>query len=114
MGILYNRFTPEYLDGEWTLIKTFTEVRTSVSIDTTGKSELLVTCNDMVSARIYIGVEHFVENGKRIFNTNTNRGYGFSVLYSSTNSTIYVDGVSYPSVSGVENLDSVNVKVYAR
>ena len=52
MGILYNRFNADYSETKfWTLITTITEQSTAVSLgDLTGKTELLVVCNNMVSA----------------------------------------------------------------
>lgn len=120
MGILYNRFTQE--SRTWTLIKTFTEVNTKLPIDTTGKSELLVVCDDIVSVFIHCGITYSnsrITGRRKIYNTNTGTGYGYAVNYLNYDSSlqgpsIKVEVVSYPSVSGQTYPSSANVKVYAR
>ncbi len=119
MGILYNRFTPEYLDGEWTLIKsdTISPLWAEVPIDITGKRELLVICNDMVSINIHILDNDVLlagGNKKKIYNTNTGTGYGFSVDFNPSTSRLRIDATRYPSISSYARLDSVDIKVYAR
>ena len=127
MGILYNRYNDETNGSTyWTLLTTFTDVNTDMPIgDLTGKTELLVVCNDIVAALFCIrnvSTNPFVEHGdvEKIYNDNTGTGYAFEIAYRPYYSplhspTIHVDGHSYTSVSGGgSTLASVNTKVFVR
>ena len=121
MGILYNRFTIPPATGSWELIDTFTEVRTWKTINTTGKTELLVVCNDIVSALFAVcapGTYTTSPNNNtvaQIYSANTGTGYGFTVQYDfGTPNRLYVWGYSYPNATTETYLSSVNTKVYAR
>lgn len=122
MGILYNRFTQETsTSNAWTLIKTFTEVNTAVTIGITGYTEILVVCNDIVSMlfcitdRGSVTSKYQKSHEERIYNTNTGTGYHFDAEFYQYGSSIKVSGRSYDSVSSSgSTLNSINTKVYAR
>ena len=122
MGILYNRFTPEYVaPTTWTLLTSFTDVRTEVPLgDLTGKTELLVVCDNLVS--ILFPIYEMGNNALydtaypgKIYNTNTGTGYRFHVyFYHKTYNALKVEGYSESDISTSTQLSSVNTVVYAR
>lgn len=126
MGILYNRFTPEPSPTTWTLIKTFTEVNTNVTLpDLTGKTELLVVCDDRISLLFCLwnirSSNHYNDgaSGEKIYNTNTGTGYRYEVnfwhYYPAYHAPfLSVDGYEQTSMSQRQALSSVNTKVYVR
>lgn len=120
MGILYNRFTVNPSSGSWTLIETFTEVNTWKSIDITGKTELLVVCNDIFSFLFCIrdigsltNYSHD-EGSEKIYNTNTGTGYRIGVDFGQNPDRIQVGGSSWSDLTTSSSLTSINTKVYAR
>lgn len=123
MGILYNRFTPESSPTSWILIKKFTEVGSFIPIgDLTGKTELLVVCNDIVSLLFCIherGTSSPTSEdrqGEKKYNTISGTGYRFDVFLRQhdQNPSLYVSGVEYTSSSSGQSLSSVNTKVFVR
>lgn len=126
MGILYNRFTSEPSSTAWTLIKTFTEVNTDVTLpDLTGKTELLVVCDDRISLLFCLwdirSSNHHNDgaSGEKIYNTNTGTGYRYEVnfyhYYPAYQAPfIRVYGIEILSLSQLQDLSSVNTKVYVR
>lgn len=124
MGILYNRFTPEPSPTSWTHIETVTEARRYYPIDTVGYTELLVECNDIVSALFCIrdiGTSDFYEHSYRekSYSVTTDVGYRFTILFNayhiesqSAEISIWADQLT--SVSQIQQLDLINAKVYAR
>lgn len=125
-GILYNRFN-RYVSpapNPWTLIETLTEARRYYPINTTGYTELLVVCNDIVSALFCIrdiGSSNFYEHSYRekSYSLTTNDGYRFTILFNAYNVSrrsaeisIWADQLT--SVSQIQQLDLINAKVYVR
>lgn len=126
MGLLYNRFNDETNGSTyWTLLTTFTEVKTKMPLgDLTGKTELLVVCNDIVSSLFCIrnvSTNPYVEHGDvaKEYNDNTGTGYWFEISYRPYYTPLHspaveVIGHSRTSVSGGSTLNSVNTKVFVR
>ena len=115
---------PGPLPTYWTLIETLTETRRYYPINTTEYTELLVVCNDMVSALFCIrdiGSSNFYEQSYRekSYSLTTNDGYRFTILFNAYNVSrrsaeigIWADQLT--SVSQIQQLDLINAKVYAR
>ena len=122
MGIVYNRFTPEQSPTSWVLYNKFTEVNTQIPINITGKTELLVVCNDIVSLlfciyeRGSVSPTYEERRGWKMYNTTSGTGYLFEVSLRQHDQTpsIWVSGTEYTSGSTGQSLNSVNTKVFMR
>lgn len=124
MGILYNRFneSPQPVSDSWELVKTFTEVNTQVSVDITGKTEMLVVCNDIVTmifavlpASAYSSTySEEYQYAEKAYNTNTGTGYSFAVYFRPNSAKLEIRGSQWTGVSTKTALSSVNTKVYMR
>ena len=125
MGFVVNR--RRFKDNQpgpdaWELEKTFTEVRTSVPIDTTGKTEMLVVCDDRCSSLFAIcelGTGKYggwlEEQINIVPSMGTGTGYDYTIQYDSRGPWLYITGSSRATISSsAQNLSSVNTKVYMR